>query len=93
MKTVRTNETIMAALVETLEKPFQSLGITTPSGRFFVMAGIGGIVEWYFRPSWSYNIDGFPRPFALLNPGDPNATIAPPGTTAVALGLIFSLFI
>jgi hypothetical protein len=76
-----------------LEQPFRSLGIVTPTGRFFVMASLGGLFEWYFRPFYSYDSDGKPLSFALLNPGDPLATVTPPGTTALVLGLIFSVFI
>lgn len=80
-------------IINALEAPFIQLGISSPSGRFMVMASLGALFEWYFRPWYSYDSDGGPKPFALLNPGDNLATVTPPGTTALALGLIFSVFI
>ena len=83
----------MTEIINGLEQAFASIGLTTPTSRFLSMAAVGGIFEWYFRPFYSYNTDGNPKPWALVNPGDPTATLAPPGSTAVVLGLVFSLFI
>lgn len=83
----------MSSLVSAVESSFSMIGLTSPTSRFLVMAGIGGLGEYFVRPSYSYNDDGNPRPFLLLNPGDQGGTMLPPGSTALLVGALFALFI
>lgn len=70
---------------------FSYVGLNTPTQRFFAFAALGGALEYQIRPSFSYQSDGSPRPWAVVTPG-PNATYLPPGSTALVLAGLVSLF-
>lgn len=83
----------MESIIQPIETAFSSVGLTTPVTRGAAMALVGGALEYYFKPSYSYRPDGTPRPTVYLQPGAADATYLPAGSTAILTGLFFSLFV
>lgn len=83
--------------METVWKLFQdffgSLGLTTPLSRFAAMTALGAAAEYTIRPSYSYFQNGAPRPWAPLNPENSDKTWLPAGSTALATGAFFGVFV
>jgi hypothetical protein len=80
-------------VIHSAETGMANIGLRTPTSRFFAGVAIGGLIEYYFRPSYSYDTDGNSRPFSLMDPGASGATIVPPGSTALFVGALLSLVI
>lgn len=83
----------MESVWTTLEKPFELVGLNTPLSRFLAASLVAGVAEFLIRPSYSYQANGNPRPWSILDPAAATGTLLPPGSTAILTGAFFGLII
>lgn len=65
----------------------------SPLGRAAITAAMGGAIAYYVRPSVSFDENGQPRPWILIDQQNPNATIFPWQAWVVVPGILFGIFI
>lgn len=83
----------MESFWATIEGGFSSVGLNNPYTRAVAMGAVGGILEISVKPRYSYTSEGAPRPWKILSPDSPDATLLPPGSTALIFAAFFGLFV
>lgn len=71
---------------------FAPIGLNSPLKRFIVVAALAGLVEYAIKPFWSFNSDGSPKKWAVLNRGEIGSTYTPIGSAPILLGVLSSFY-
>lgn len=72
---------------------FQTLGLNSPFTRFLAVSAAGTGAEFVIKPSYAFDADGLPRPWAKpWGESQPGAVYTPVGFFPVLFGLICALF-
>lgn len=82
-----------ADYLDTIEKPFYYLGLTTPTKRFLGTGVLAAMVLMALKPRGLFTKDGQPKPMKFTHPDSPTAVWVPWWGYAVAVGLTFAIVI
>jgi len=81
-------------VIAPVEQVFASLPFgSSPSGRVLLAGGAGAAFAYFVRPAVSFDKNGNPRPWILLDSKNPDATVFPYYAWFVAPAVIFGLFL
>lgn len=65
----------------------------TIAGRMIVFGAAGGAFAHLVRPSMSFDAQGNPRPWILLDANNPDATMFPAAAYVVVPAVLFGMFV
>lgn len=83
----------LAKISGTGQQVFNTIGLHHPIQRFALGMLVGGGLEYFIRPSISYNDNGSPKSWVVLSgQSGQGETYLPAGSTAFITGLVFATF-
>ena len=65
----------------------------TIGGRMMLFGAAGGAFAHFVRPEMSFDANGNPRPWILLDGNNPEATLFPAAAYVVVPALLFGMFV
>lgn len=84
----------MSEVITPIESLFIKLPLGgSPLGRMVLAGGAGAAVAYYGRPAMSFNKDGTPKPWILLDARNPDAAVFPWWAYIVLPAVTFGVFL